>query len=96
MLLSRNRLLSIYTLLVLLGSSFVVNAQSSGISPYSRYGIGDLDDQNGAQSFSMGQTGTALNPWAILETGKRKYYLPPPSPGKEKAFWRPTWPSASA
>jgi hypothetical protein len=74
MLLFRNRLFSIYTLLILLGSPFVMNAQSSGISPYSRYGIGNLDDQNGAQSFSMGQTGTALNPWAILETGKRKYY----------------------
>lgn len=36
-------------------------AQSATVSPYSRYGIGDLQNQNGAQSFAMGGTGTALH-----------------------------------
>ncbi len=36
-------------------------AQSATVSPYSRYGIGDLQNQNGVQSFSMGNTGIALH-----------------------------------
>ncbi len=36
-------------------------AQSATISPYSRYGIGDIAGQNGVQSFSMGGTGIALH-----------------------------------
>ena len=36
-------------------------AQSATVSPYSSYGIGDLQNQNGAQSFSMGQTGIAMH-----------------------------------
>jgi len=35
-------------------------AQSGTASPYSRYGIGDLQNQTGAQGFAMGQTGNAL------------------------------------
>jgi hypothetical protein len=41
-------------------------AQSATVSPYSRYGIGDLQNQNGAQSFSMGQTGNALHNDSLL------------------------------
>ena len=73
--LTRFRLFSVCTLLALL-CPFLVNAQSSYISPYSRYGVGDLNNQNGIQSFSMGQTGNALNPWAIRETGKQRYIDP--------------------
>ncbi len=36
-------------------------AQSATVSPYSVYGLGDLQNQNGVQSFSMGQTGIALH-----------------------------------
>ena len=36
-------------------------AQSATVSPYSDYGLGDLQNQNGVQSFSMGQTGIALH-----------------------------------
>ncbi|MGP8214644.1 MAG: hypothetical protein ACLQQ4_03690 [Bacteroidia bacterium] len=36
-------------------------AQSSTVSPYSSYGLGDLQNQNGVQSFSMGGTGIALH-----------------------------------
>jgi hypothetical protein len=36
-------------------------AQSATVSPYSRYGIGDLQNQNGVESFSMGNTGIALH-----------------------------------
>lgn len=35
-------------------------AQSATVSPYSRYGIGDLQNHTGAQGFAMGQTGNAL------------------------------------
>jgi hypothetical protein len=35
--------------------------QSSTLSPYSRYGIGDMDEDPGIQGFSMGNTGAALH-----------------------------------
>jgi hypothetical protein len=34
--------------------------QSATVSPYSYYGIGDLQNQTGAQGFAMGKTGIAL------------------------------------
>jgi hypothetical protein len=37
------------------------SAQTSDISPYSRYGIGDLQDQNSVLNFSMGGTGIAYH-----------------------------------
>jgi hypothetical protein len=37
------------------------SAQSSDISPYSRYGLGDLQDQSSALNFSMGGTGIAYH-----------------------------------
>lgn len=36
-------------------------SQSATVSPYSRFGIGDLQNQNGGQSFAMGGTGIALH-----------------------------------
>ncbi len=39
----------------------IASAQSSDISPYSRYGIGDLQDQNSVLNFSMGGTGIAYH-----------------------------------
>lgn len=39
----------------------VASAQTTGISPYSRYGIGDLQDQNSVLNFSMGGTGIAYH-----------------------------------
>src|SRR6185312_3980756 len=50
-----------FAALIGLMASVSAYAQSSSISPYSRYGIGDLQNQTGAQSFSMGQTGIALH-----------------------------------
>jgi hypothetical protein len=54
-------------------------AQSATVSPYSRYGIGDLQDQNGVQSFSMGNTGTAwhndtLSPYFINLKNPASYF----------------------
>ena len=48
-------------LFLLIFNSGVVKAQSSDISPYSRYGIGDLQDQSSALNFSMGGTGIAYH-----------------------------------
>jgi hypothetical protein len=42
-------------------SAGAVSAQTSGISPYSRYGIGDLQNQNSSLNFSMGGTGIAYH-----------------------------------
>jgi hypothetical protein len=39
----------------------IVSAQISDISPYSRYGIGDLQDVNSVTNFSMGGTGIAYH-----------------------------------
>jgi hypothetical protein len=50
---------SFYLLLSLLPSLSI--AQSATISPYSRYGIGDVQPQTGAQGFAMGNTGTAMH-----------------------------------
>ena len=60
MTLYRIRILLFITFISLI-TSVACYAQSSTISPYSRYGIGDLQNQYGAQSFSMGQTGIALH-----------------------------------
>jgi hypothetical protein len=38
-----------------------LSAQTSDVSPYSRYGLGDLNNQPGAMGFSMGETGNALH-----------------------------------
>jgi hypothetical protein len=46
--------------LSLFGAGFA-SAQSSDISPYSRYGIGDLQDQSSVLNFSMGGTGIAYH-----------------------------------
>lgn len=48
-------------LVLSLFSTAVANAQTSDISPYSRYGIGDLQDQNSVLNFSMGGTGIAYH-----------------------------------
>lgn len=42
-------------------SASVAFAQTSDISPYSRYGIGDLQAQNSVLNFSMGGTGIAYH-----------------------------------
>jgi hypothetical protein len=42
-------------------SAGVAFAQTSDISPYSRYGIGDLQNQNSVLNFSMGGTGIAYH-----------------------------------
>jgi len=42
-------------------SAGVASAQTSDISPYSRYGIGDLQAQNSVLNFSMGGTGIAYH-----------------------------------
>jgi hypothetical protein len=50
--------------LILILSLFNLNvafAQSSDISPYSRYGIGNLQDQSSALNFAMGGTGIAYH-----------------------------------
>src|ERR1700739_77709 len=54
-------------------------AQSATVSPYSRYGIGDLQSQNGVQSFSMGNTGIAwhndtLTPYFINLKNPASYF----------------------
>lgn len=50
--------LSVYIFVCLL--PFLSEGQSAIVSPYSRYGIGMLQNENGVQSFSMGQTGNAM------------------------------------
>jgi long-subunit fatty acid transport protein len=47
--------------IVLLAGAATANAQLSDISPYSRYGIGDLQDQNSVLNASMGGTGIAYH-----------------------------------
>jgi hypothetical protein len=64
----RIRLISACTLIALLCGPFLMNAQTSDINPYSRYGIGDMGDQYGVQSFSMGQTGIAMNSWTATDS----------------------------
>jgi len=48
-------------LVLFLFMSRVAGAQSNDISPYSRYGIGDLQDQSSALNLSMGGTGIAYH-----------------------------------
>ena len=53
-----------FTALILVFSLFsaeIACAQTSGISPYSRYGIGDLQDESSVLNFSMGGTGIAYH-----------------------------------
>lgn len=50
--------LSVYIIVCLL--PLLSMGQSAIVSPYSRYGIGMLQNENGVQGFSMGQTGIAL------------------------------------
>jgi hypothetical protein len=53
-----------YPALILIFSLFsasIAYAQTSDISPYSRYGIGDLQNQNSVLNFSMGGTGIAYH-----------------------------------
>ena len=54
--------------------------QASSVSPYSRYGIGDLQDHVGAQGFAMGKTGIALRndsttPYFINLKNPASYYF---------------------
>jgi len=51
---------ALVVILSLLGAG-VASAQNSDVSPYSRYGIGDLQDQNSAINFGMGGTGIAYH-----------------------------------
>ncbi len=55
------KLFSALLLLLALFSAGTASAQSSDISPYSRYGIGDLQDQSSVLNFSMGGTGIAYH-----------------------------------
>jgi hypothetical protein len=48
-------------LLLALFTAGIASAQSSDVSPYSRYGIGDLQDQSSVLNFSMGGTGIAYH-----------------------------------
>ncbi len=59
-----NRAFNSFPVLVFLVSLFgagFASAQSSDISPYSRYGIGDLQDQSSVFNSSMGGTGIAYH-----------------------------------
>lgn len=56
----RFRPLFLFCFLFTLLSSTKGFSQSSGLSPYSSYGIGNLNNQSGVQGFSMGNTGNAL------------------------------------
>jgi len=47
--------------LVLFVSPFLSQGQTQLVDPYSSYGIGDMQNQGGVQSFSMGQTGIAMH-----------------------------------
>ncbi len=60
MMLFRLRYFLFFTVLVFILDPGLSKGQSALIDPYSRYGIGDVNNQTGIQGFSMGNTGIAL------------------------------------
>jgi len=71
-------------LLIILLISNLLSAQNRIASPYSRFGIGDIDENNNAWNFSMGETGVAfrspshinyLNPASYTEFDSLSFLL---------------------
>ncbi|HXB11560.1 MAG TPA: hypothetical protein VNZ45_06215 [Bacteroidia bacterium] len=60
MMLFRFRYLLFFTLLAFTLKPGLSDGQTGLVDPYSRYGIGDFNNQPGIQGFSMGNTGNAL------------------------------------